>query len=452
MNIIIVGCGKLGMTLAKQLCAENHSVTMIDENADRLHRVTDTLDAMGVIGNGINHNTLVEAGIQEADLLVAATGNDEKNLLCCVLGRKAGHCETIARIRNPIYNEESEYLRREFGISMIINPDFAAAAEIFSIFQFPFAQRVDSFAKGNVYIFHVKIKKNSPLVGKRVMNLRGDFKANVLVCTINRGEDVFIPNGQFIFREEDTLGIVAQRMEAVQFFKNIDMSNNRVKNVIVAGGGAIAFYVSQLLLRAGTKVTLIERNKERCEELSTQLPKATIICGDASDQELLQEEGISEVDGFAALTGIDEENILLSLYANEVSKAKTITGVGRTSFVSVINKMNLGSIIYPRDIIADMILRFVRTKNTDAESEVETLYKLAEGKAELLEFRVKADASYVGKIIMDLKFKKNTLICCIYRGGKIIIPSGSDKILKGDSVLIVQSGYRIDSLKDIFEG
>lgn len=450
MKIIIVGCGKVGDTLAEQLSVENHELTIIDTDSARLHQVTDSLDAMGIVGDGVDHTTLMEAGITEADLLIAVTGSDEKNLLCCVIARKAGHCKTIARIRNPVYNREADFLRREFGISMLINPEYTAATEIFGIFQFPFAEKVDSFAKGQVEMFHFKIQKGSPMANKKIMASAKEMKSNVLVCTVRRGEKVFIPNGNFVLHEGDVLSVVAHRLEAVKFFKKLNMTQNRVNNAIIAGGGKIAFYLAQLLIKAGTDVTIIEKNREKCEELSAQIPEATIICGDATDQKLLLEEGLDQAEGFAALTGVDEENILLSLYTDRVSKAKTVTVVGRSSFNSVINDMNLGSIIYPRLITAHHILRFVRAFNPDADSEVETLYKLSDGKAEALEFKIKSDTSFAGIPIMKLKFRPNTLIACIYRNHKVLIPSGQDELKAGDSVLVVISGYSISSIREIF--
>lgn len=451
MKIIIVGCGKVGLTLAQQLSKEKHDLTMIDENPERLHRVTDGIDVMGIVGNGVNHVTLKEAGIDTADLLVAVTGSDEKNLLCCVIGKRAGHCQTIARIRNPIYNEEADFLKREFGMAMVINPERTAAAEIFRVFQFPSAIRVDSFAKGNVELLHFKVQPGSPLIGTKLSQIHQQFKANVLITIVARGEDVIIPNGSYVFAEGDVLSVVAQRMEALNFFKQIGMAKNSVKNAILVGGGEICFYLSRMLLKAGTRVTIIEKNKDRCEELSSSLPDATIIYGDATDQELLFEEGIEDVSGFAALTGVDEENILLSLYAADVSKATTVTRVDRSSFNSVINEMNLGCIIYPRVITSDYILRYVRSLNPDTDSEVETFYKLAHGKAEALEFKIKSDSSFIGKPIMSLKFRKNTLIGCIYRDHKVIIPNGQDCLQAGDSVLVIISGYSISSIREIFE-
>lgn len=449
MNIIIVGCGKVGYTLVEQLSNENHNLVVIDEKPERVSRITDSLDAMGIIGNGVNHQTLLDAGISTADLLIAVTGDDEKNLLCCVIARKTGHCQTIARVRNPIYNGEIEFLKKEFGLAMIINPEQAAANEIARIFQFPSAIRVDSFAKGHVELLHFKVEKDSPLVHLKLFNLHQTFHSNVLVCTVIRKEEVIIPNGDFEFEENDVVAIAAERRTAIDFFRKIGIMKNRIGNAILAGGGKVSYYLAKSLLQSGIRVTIIEIDHDRCEQLSELLPEATIICGDATDQSLLSQEGLEHAQGFAALTGLDEENILLSLYANDVSNAKTVTKINRISFNSVINELNLGSIIYPRVITSDYIVKYVRSTNNSKDSNVEKLYKLANGKAEALEFIIKEDSDVAGIPLQDLHFRKNTLICCIYRHGKVIIPTGQDMMLAGDSVLVVISGYRIYDIKEV---
>ncbi len=451
MNIIIVGCGKVGYTLAEQLSNEDHNLVVIDEKPERVSRITDSMDAMGVVGNGISHSTLLEAGISSADLLVAVTGDDEKNLLCCVIAKKTGHCQTIARVRNPLYNDETEFLKKEFDLAMIINPEQAAAHEIARVFQFPSAIRVDSFAKGHVEMLHFKIGKDSPLIGQKLYTLQQTFRSNVLVCTAIRGEEVIIPNGQFEFMEGDVVAIAAQRRSAIEFFHKIGIMKNRVKNAILAGGGKISYYLAKSLLQSGIAVTIIEADRNRCEDLAEVLPDATIICGDATDQTLLSEEGLENAQGFAALTGLDEENILLSLYANDISNAKTVTKINRISFNSVINELNLGSIIYPRIITADYILKHVRSTSNSMNSNVEKLYKLANGKAEALEFIIKEDSVVADIPLQDLHLRKNTLVCCIYRQGKVIIPSGQDSMKAGDSVLVVISGYRVYDIKEILE-
>lgn len=453
MNIIIVGCGKVGCTLVEALSSENHNIVVIDSRPEKVSALTDTADVMGIVGNGVSHTTLKQAGIETADLLIAVTGSDEENLLCCVIAKKSGHCQTIARIRNPIYNEEKDFLQKEFGLSMIINPELTAANEISKVFQFPSAIRVDTFAKGRVELLHFKIGNNSPLCGLKLSKFHATLHCNdILVCTIARNsEEVIIPNGDFEFQENDVVAIASERRNAIDFFRKIGIVKNRVGNAILAGGGKVSYYLAKSLLASGIRVTIIEVDRERCDILSELLPHATVICGDATDQNLLLQEGLEHAQGFAALTGLDEENILLSLYANDVSNAKTVTKINRINFHSVINELNLGSIIYPRIITSDYILKYVRSTYNSKDSNVETLYKLANGKAEALEFIIKADSAVAGIPLADLHFRKNTLICCIYRNGKVIIPSGQDIMMAGDSVLVVLSGYRISDIKEILE-
>ena len=453
MNIIIVGCGKVGCTLVEALSIENHNIVVIDSRPEKVSALTDTVDVMGIVGNGVSHTTLKQAGIETADLLIAVTGSDEENLLCCVIAKKSGHCQTIARIRNPIYNEEKDFLQKEFGLSMIINPELTAANEISKVFQFPSAIRVDTFAKGRVELLHFKIGNNSPLCGLKLSKFHATLHCNdILVCTIARNsEEVIIPNGDFEFQENDVVAIASERRNAIDFFRKIGIVKNRVGNAILAGGGKVSYYLAKSLLASGIRVTIIEVDRERCDILSELLPHATVICGDATDQNLLLQEGLEHAQGFAALTGLDEENILLSLYANDVSNAKTVTKINRINFHSVINELNLGSIIYPRIITSDYILKYARSTYNSKDSNVETLYKLANGKAEALEFIIKADSAVAGIPLADLHFRKNTLICCIYRNGKVIIPSGQDIMMAGDSVLVVLSGYRISDIKEILE-
>lgn len=451
MNIIIVGCGKVGYTLVEQLSSEDHNIVVIDEKPDKVSNITENLDALGIVGNGVNHQILIDAGIAEADLLIAVTGDDEKNLLCCVIARKTGHCQTIARVRNPIYNRESDFLKKEFGLAMIINPELTAAHEISRIFQFPSAIRLDVFAKGHAELLHFKVTKDSPLIGLRLAKLHQTLHSNVLICTVIRENDVIIPNGDFVFQENDMVAIASERRNAVEFFRKIGLIKKPVGTAMIAGGGKVGYYLAKNLLDSGIRVTIIEIDQARCDQLSDLLPNATIICGDATDQVLLSQEGLEHTQGFAALTGLDEENILLSLYANEVSDAKTVTKINRISFTSVIDNLNLGSIIYPRVLTAEYILKYVRSSNNSKNSNVETLYKLANGKAEALEFIIKAASAVEGIPLADLHFRKNTLICCIYRRGRVIIPSGQDMMMAGDSVLVVISGYVVSDIKEILE-
>ncbi len=452
MNIIIVGCGKVGYTLVEQLSNEEHNIVVIDQKASKVQYITDNLDVMGIVGNGVSYQTLLEAGVSTADLVIAVTGSDEENLLCCVIAKKAGNCQTIARVRNPIYNSEIDFLKEEFELAMIINPELTAAREIAKIFQFPSAIRVDTFARGRVEMLHCKIGADSPLIGMKLMNLSQKLKVNVLVCEVLRGDDVIIPNGNFIFEEGDIIAIASSRKEARNFLKKVGLMQNPVKNAMLAGGGKISYYLAKSLIASGIDVTIIEQDPAAADFLSEEIPEATIILGDATDQSLLEQEEYQDADGFACLTGLDEENILLALHVNANSKAKTVTKINRVNFQNVIDKLDLGSIIYPRITTADYIVKFVRsTSAAQHDNNVETLYKLANGKAEALEFNITDTSGITNIPLQKLKIRQNTLIGCIYRHGKVIFPGGQDMIQVGDTVMVMISGYHLSDIEDILE-
>ena len=456
MDIIIVGCGKVGYTLVEQLSGESHSLVVIDKKAEQVANITESLDAMGIVGDGVSYETLYEAGIKTADLLIAVTGSDEQNFLCCLLAKKNPGCHTIARVRNPVYNSEISYFKRKLGINLIINPEYAAADEIFHIFRFPTAVKIDHFVNGQVELLHFRIGKNSPLIDQKILNIRNTLQCNVLICTIKRDETVMIPNGEFIFRENDVVSMIASRKEALGFFEKIRILTNPVKSAVLAGGGKISFYLAKLLLATGTDTTIIEIDHDRCEYLSEALPKATIINGDATDEWLLEQEGVHYAKGFAALTDLDEENILLSLHIKKKAEAKVITKVNRVNFASVISELDLDTVIYPRVITADHIVRYVRMmensrKNRMIGSDVERLYRLQDGKAEAMEFIIKEPSAVTDTPLCKLKLRKNILNGCIYRAGKVILPGGQDEIKVKDSVIIILSGYKIADIKDILE-
>ncbi len=452
MQIIIVGCGKVGYTLVEQLSGENHNIVVIDEVEEKVRSITDELDAMGIVGNGISFQTLMDAGIKDADLLIAVTGSDEQNLLCCVIARQAGSCKTIARVRNPILNADIEFLRKELGLAMVINPELTSASEIARIFQFPSAIKIDTFSKGRIELLHFRVTGDSLLNDYPLIHIRTHLKCDVLVCMVIRGEEVLIPRGDFVFKEGDVAAIVSTPPKAIDFFRKIGVDVSPIQTAMLVGGGTTSYYLAKRLLAAGIDTKIIEQNPERCEKLSELLPKATIICGDGTDQSLLLEEGVDKVDGFAALTGLDEENILLSLYAKEVSGAKVVTKVNRITFSGVLSKLNLDSITYPRLLTADTILTYARSMNASLGSNVENLYKLEEGRAEALEFYIKEESAVTDTPLMNLKIKKNILICCISRGNQVIIPGGQDEIRVGDSVVVCLTGENLHDIKDILEG
>ena len=383
MQIIVVGAGKVGYTLAEQLVMENHSVVVVDEDQDRLNEVSAIIDVMCIAGNCISIQTLNTANISDTDLLIAVTGSDEQNLLCCLVARKANpDCRTIARVRNPVYNDEIDFLKNEFGLAMIINPELAAANEIAKVFQFPSAVKIDTFAKGRIELLHIKIEKSSPLNGQRLSDIHAKFKLNILVCTVTRTNKLIIPGGDFVFAENDKITIVARKSDAIDFCKEIGMMKNRITTAMIAGGGKISYYLAKTLLRSGIRTTIIDKDKNTCEELAEQLPDAAIIHGDATEKNLLLEEGLDSVQGFAALTDFDEENILLSLFAKSVSDIKTVTKINRVTFTSVIDSLDLDSIVYPSMITSSHILRFVRSVDKAMDTDVENLYKLDDGNAE----------------------------------------------------------------------
>ena len=449
MKIIIVGCGKVGATIAEQLNSEGHDITIIDQDASAIQAITESIDVMGMTGNGAVYPVQMEAGIQEADLLIATTNSDELNMLCCLIAKKAGNCHTIARIRNPEYSSEIRFIREELNLSMAINPELAAAREISRLLKFPSAIKIDTFAKGRVEILKFKIPESSALHQMKVHEVMPKTGCSVLICAVERGEDVIIPNGDFALQSGDKVSIIASPSESIKFFRQVGIENNSARSVMLVGGGRISYYLAKMLKDTPIKITIIEKDYERCRMLSEELPHVSVIHGDASDQQLLQDEGIRQTDAFASLTGFDEENIMLSLYAASQSKAKLITKVNRIAFENVIGSMNLGSVIYPKLITADTILQYVRAMQNSLGSNVETLYKIVANRAEALEFRVGKESPLIGIPLENLDLKPNLLVACINRGGRILTPRGRDSMEAGDTVIIVTTNTGLNDLKDI---
>lgn len=450
MKIIIVGCGKVGTTLAEQLNRENHDITLIDTNEEAIQNISDSADVMGVTGNGAVYQVQMEAGIQDADLLIATTNSDELNMLCCLIAKKAGNCHTIARIRNPEYSSEIRYIREELNLSLAINPELAAAREIARLLRFPSAIKIEPFAKGRIELLKFLIPEHSLLNDMRVMDVVNRLKSNVLICVVERGNDVVIPDGNFVMKKGDKISFIASHQESADFFKKVGVDNNIVKSAMFVGGGKLTHYLCRLLEDTKIKIKIIERDEERCRQLSELLPKAMIIHGDGTDEQLLLEEGIRQTEAFASLTGFDEENIMLSLYASSQSKAKLITKVNKIAFENVINSLNIGSLIQPKMLTAEIILQYVRAmQNSMGSSNIETLYKIAADKAEALEFRVKEGSPILGIPLEKLKLIDNLLVACINRGGTIITPRGKDTVEAGDTVIVVTTHTGLNDLTDI---
>ena len=451
MKIIVVGCGKVGSVLAEQLNKEDHEVTVIDSNSDKLELMLERLDVQSYMGNGSSYKVQMSAGVKQADLLIAVTSKDETNLLSCLIARKAGNCHTIARVRDFTYYDEINFIKDELGLSMYVNPEYEAAREIARLVQVPSAMELDVFAKGRVNMVGIKVEERSVLDGMRILDVRTKINGNILVCIIERGGEVIIPKGQDFIRKGDNVSFIVPISEMTRVFQRIGAVTKPIKNVMIAGGGTIAYYLAVMLKMARVNVKIIERDKARCEFLSEQLSDAIIIHGDATNQELLLEEGISTTDAFVSLTNMDEENIMLSLYANEISQAKLITKVNKITFNNVIRNLPIGSIISPKIIIAERIIRYVRTVKTTPGSNVETLYRINEN-VEAIEFKVKNAVKNIVDIpIMDLKIRKDLLICAINRKIKFFTPNGKDTIQTGDLVIVVTSCLGLNDLSQIIE-
>lgn len=453
MNIIIVGCGKIGTTLVESLVNEGHDVVAIDNNPSVIADITNTYDVICVAGNGTDCDTLFEAGIEKADMFIAVTGSDELNMLGCYIARSMGAGHTIARIRNPEYNDKSlDFLCKKLGLSMSINPDQLTAREMFDVLKLPGAAKIDSFSGRNFEMIELKLKDDSKLDGVKLQDLRKKIQTKFLICAVQRGEEVYIPDGNFELKSGDKIGVTASPSEMQKFLKVIGFSNKQAKDVMILGASRTGFYLAKMLLNAGNTVKIIELDRTRCDELSDILHDAVIINGDGARQDLLLEEGLQSSDAFVALTGMDEQNILLSYFAASQNVPKVIAKVNRDEFSPTAEILGLDCTVSPRKTIANVIVRYARgLENSIGSSKVETLYKLMDDKAEALEFIVNQDSSIVGIPLKELKTKKNILVAGITRGRKTVIPAGNDMILAGDHVIILAAGQRVNDLTDILE-
>ena len=449
MNIIIVGCGRVGQTLAEKLNGDGNDVTVVDMSAEKVKTLTDKYDIMGVVGNGATHSVQAEAGIENADLFVAVTNSDELNLLCCMIAKRAGNCQAIARVKNPEYSTEMSYLKDELGLAMVINPEYAAAEEIARILRFPSAIKIEPFAKGKVELIKFKLPQDSCIIGMAVKDVVIKYHANMLVCTIERGEESYIANGDFVFAEKDIVSIVATPKNANEFFEKIHYKGNSIKDAIVAGGGSITHYLCDILSKSNIALKIIEKDGKICEELSTKWPKTTVICGNVAEREILLEEGLAKAGAFVALCGLDEENILLSMFAKDVGSKKQITRIKRMDYDNVLTRLDLDTTICPKNITSDIIMRYVRATKNAQGSNVETLYSIIQDEVEAAEFTIKENSPIANIPLKDLKFKKDVLIASISRGSDVIIPRGNDTIQANDAVIIVSKHLGLHDITDV---
>ena len=451
MNIIIVGCGRVGQTLAAQLNEEGNNVTIVDVSADNVKDVVQRYDVMGIVGNGATHAVQEEAGIADADLFIAVTGSDELNLLCCTVAKRGGECQTIARVKNPIYSAEALYLKEELGLAMVINPENATAKEIARVLRFPSALKIDTFARGKVELVKFRLPQDSRLVGMTVKDVVIKLHCDILVCTVERGDIAYITNGDFVFEGKDVISIIASPKKAEDFFSKIGYKSRSIKTAMVIGAGETTHYLCDELNKSGISLKVVEEDLALCEALSDRWQNVSVINGDASDKEVLLEEGIEDVGAFVALTSLDEENILLSLYAKSVGDAKLITRINRVDYDDVIKHLDLDSTVYPESITADLIVRYARAMKNTRGSNVETMYNVIKGKIEASEFIVRESSPITGTPLSQLKFKENVLIAAILRGDDVIIPRGYDVIQPGDAVVIVSGIMALHDICDVLK-
>ena len=451
MNIIIVGCGQVGETLAAELGGEGNDITVVDLSSEKISTLTTKLDVMGVVGNGATHTTLKEAGIEDADLLIAVTDSDELNLLCCMIAKRHGKCRVIARVKNPEYNGETAYLKDELGLAMVINPEYAVAEEIARILRFPAANQIETFAKGRVELLKFKIPDDSMLVGATVKDVITQLKLDVLICTVERDDEAHIVNGDFVFRAKDLISFVASPKSAAEFFKKIGYKGRTLKNALIIGAGDTTYYLCDMLKKSGISLKVVDKDSARCEELSSLHGEVTVICGDETDHELLLEEGIESADSVLAMTESDEGNIFLALSAKSFSNGKIIAKINKPEYDDIIKHLDIDTALYPKSITSDMIVRYVRAMENTLGSNVETMYTFIKGKVEATEFIIGAWAPIADIPLSKLrpKLKENVLVAAILRDGAVIIPHGQDMIKPGDAVVIVSKILGLNDISDI---
>ena len=451
MNIIIAGVGKIGKTLAKQLAAEGHDLTLIDEKNQVLNDTVETFDAMGVAGNCASMEVLKSAGVEDADLVIAVTNADEVNLLCCLTAHGLNpKIHTIARIRDPEYAEQVMTMRKVFPLSMTVNPEKRAAQEIERLLKFPGFLRRESFAKGRAEIVELRVDKQSPLKNVSLMDMRNVVKCRVLVCAVLRGGEAVAPRGNFVLQEGDRIFVTAATSELAVLLKNLGILTHRVRKVLLCGGGKVSYYLASLLEKGNMDVRLLEREYGRCVELAELLPDTSVIHGDCSNMAVLESQGFDQCDALVALTGLDETNMIVAIYGENRGVRQIITKVSREENSSIANELALGSVINPRELCSNHIVRYVRAMENQTGAAV-SVHAIADGKAEAVEFLVDSNTKNCGIPLKQLRFKKNVLLAAITHRSKTEIPSGDSMFIRGDTVVVVTSGRGIlRNINDIF--
>lgn len=454
MDIVIVGDGKVGFALSEQLNREGHNITVIDSNQRTLAETQEKLDIMGVVGNGATRDVQIEAGVGDADLLIAATSGDELNMICCLTAKHLGCQKTIARIRNPDYLQQMDMFKEQFGLSLVINPDLEAAREISRIIKFPPALKVDTFSRGRVELVEFRLRAGSSIAGKRLMDIPFTPKSKVLICAVERCGEVFIPDGSFQLLENDKIYITGDNRAIVNFIHSVSTGDfsRRIRSVIIVGGGRLSYYLTRMLDHRRFDIKIIEIDGARCEKLCELLPGASIIHADGTDMGAMEAEGLENADALIALTGMDEENMILSMVAKKRGVSKVVAKVNRFNYLDIVDQMEIDSVVSPKMSTANQIAQYVRAMQNTRGSAVKTLYKLVDGQAEAVEFSVREGTRHLGETLEQIRLRKNLLVGVIVRDGRVIIPGGRDYLQAGDSVVVITNQKNLFDLNDIFEG
>lgn len=453
MQIVIIGNGTVGDTLISSVCEEGHNVTVIDENPALVDEVVNKYDVFGIVGNGASVEIQKQAGVENCDVIISVATEDELNLLCCMIGKRLGASHAIARVRNPQYLRQMNYMCEELGIDLIVNPEYEAAREAARIIRFPVAMKLDKFAKGRVEVVDIHIDSHHPLAGQKLSELRSKYSTNALICIVRHGSHVIIPSGDYTIRSGDTISITASRKDISEFFVKIGILAKKIRSVFIIGGNSITKYLASMLSTGGFSIKIVEEDRDRCRELAEEFPRATIICGDAADPDLLCDEGIDSADACVVTTPDDKNNIIISMFAKARGVDKVIARVSANSFAKLSETAGIDSDVNPKLITASHVIRYVRglanSKENSSKSTIKTLYKLADNKVEALEFDVGEDFPYIATPLCELKLKKDLLVAAIIRDGNVIYPHGQTTLEEGDSVIVITTNEHMNILEDI---
>ena len=452
MDIAIIGLGTIGQTILKNLSAEDHTITIIDENSEKIERLIEKYDVFGVVGNGACVAIQREARVNEADVVIAMTNSDELNILACMVAGKIGAKHTIARVRNPDYRDQITEMREELGISMIINPERETANEIFNLINLPSVSQIEHFAKGKVLLVEVIAEAGCALVGESLISIGKKLSSKVLICAVQRGSEVIIPTGNFVIQEGDRISFTSDASSLGEFLREVRLVKSPLKNVMIVGGGRTGFYLADALSNKKYRVKLIEDDEKNAEQLAELLPSVTVVHGNGTQHDLLLEEGIEAMDAFVALTSIDEENMIASMFANKMNVKKAISQIKTDGLYGMLHELGIENNVSPKNIVSNIIISYIRALANDKGSNVLTLYRLVNDQVEALEFAAKRDDKEIyGKPLRELRIRDNCLIACIIRDNRVISPDGSSCIQLGDNVIVVTTHKNFDDLTDVFE-